>query len=117
MIMLLSKIKREVIYYIKDCVDDFTYNYTDKDGHRKTLKLTEKRIVTFHPKLAEKQKHEINRQVEKAKRLRACEAKKSEYGDSAKYVTFFSADRKGEKNNRESQSGNKRKCNRKRKKS
>ena len=40
---------------------------------------------------------EINRQVEKAKRLRACEAKKSEYGDSAKYVTFFSADRKGEK--------------------
>ena len=89
--------KGEVIYYIKDCVDDFTYNYTDKDGHRKTLKLTEKRIVTFHPKLAEKQKHEINRQVEKAKRLRACEAKKSEYGDSAKYVTFFSADRKGEK--------------------
>ena len=59
--------KGEVIYYIKDCVDDFTYNYTDKDGHRKTLKLTEKRIVTFHPKLAEKQKHEINRQVEKAK--------------------------------------------------
>ena len=89
--------KGEVIYYIKDCVDDFTYNYTDKDGHRKTLKLTEKRIVTFNPKLAEKQKHEINRQVEKAKRLRACEAKKSEYGDSAKYVTFFSADRKGEK--------------------
>ena len=89
--------KGEVIYYFKDCVDDFTYNYTDKDGHRKTLKLTEKRIVTFHPKLAEKQKHEINRQVEKAKRLRACEAKKSEYGDSAKYVTFFSADRKGEK--------------------
>ena len=89
--------KGEVIYYIKDCVDDFTYNYTDKAGHRKTLKLTEKRIVTFHPKLAEKQKHEINRQVEKAKRLRACEAKKSEYGDSAKYVTFFSADRKGEK--------------------
>ena len=89
--------KGEVTYYIKDCVDDFTYNYTDKDGHRKTLKLTEKRIVTFHPKLAEKQKHEINRQVEKAKRLRACEAKKSEYGDSAKYVTFFSADRKGEK--------------------
>ena len=89
--------KGEVIYYIKDCVDDFTYNYTDKDGHRKTLKLTEKRIVTFNPKLAEKQTYEINRQVEKAKRLRACEAKKSEYGDSAKYVTFFSADRKGEK--------------------
>ena len=61
------------------------------------LKLPEKRIVTFNPKLAEKQKYEINRQVEKAKRLKACEAKKSEYGDSAKYVTFVSADKKGQK--------------------
>ena len=87
----------EVLYRIKDCVDDFNYNYTDKDGHRKTLKLTEKRVVTFNPKLAEKQKLEINRQVEKAKKLRACEAKKSEYGDSAKYVTFISTDKKGEK--------------------
>lgn len=89
--------KGEVLYRIKDCVDDFNYNYTDKDGHRKTLKLTEKRVVTFNPKLAEKQKLEINRQVEKAKKLRACEAKKSEYGDSSKYVTFISTDKKGEK--------------------
>lgn len=89
--------KGEVLYRIKDCVDDFNYNYTDKDGHRKTLKLTEKRVVTFHPKLAEKQKLEINRLVEKAKKLRACEAKKSEYGDSSKYVTFISTDKKGEK--------------------
>lgn len=89
--------KGEVLYRIKDCVDDFNYNYTDKDGRRKTLKLTEKRVVTFNPKLAEKQKLEINRQVEKAKKLRACEAKKSEYGDSAKYVTFISTDKKGEK--------------------
>ena len=66
-------------------------------GHKKTLKLHEKRIVTFNPKLAEKQKYEINRQVEKAKKLKACQAKKSEYGDSAKYVTFVSADQKGQK--------------------
>lgn len=89
--------KGEVLYRIKECVDDFNYNYTDKDGHRKTLKLTEKRVVTFNPKLAEKQRLEINRQVEKAKKLRACEAKKSEYGDSSKYVTFISTDKKGEK--------------------
>ncbi len=89
--------KGEVLYRIKDCVDDFNYNYTDKDGHRKTLKLTEKRVVTFNPKLAEKQKLEINRQVEKAKKLRACEAKKSEYGDSAKYVTFIPPIKKGKK--------------------
>ena len=89
--------KGELLYRIKECVDDFSYTYTDATGHRKTLKLPEKCIVTFNPKLAEKQKYEINRQVEKAKKLKACEAKKSEYGDSAKYVTFVSADKKGQK--------------------
>ena len=89
--------KGEVLYRIKECVDDFSYSYTDNTGHRKTLKLTEKRIVTFNPKLAEKQIYEINRQVEKAKNLRAYEAKKSEYGDSSKYVTFISTDKKGTK--------------------
>ena len=87
----------EVLYRIKECVDDFSYSYTDNAGHRKTLKLTEKRIVTFNPKLAEKQIYEINRQVEKAKNLRTCEAKKTEYGDSSKYVTFISTDKKGTK--------------------
>lgn len=89
--------KGEVLYRIKECVDDFPYRYTDETGQCKTIRLTEKRIVTYNPKLAEKQKFEINKQVEKAKKLRACEAKKSEYGDSAKYVTFISADKKGEK--------------------
>ena len=42
---------------------------------KKTVKLTEKRIVTFNPKLAAKQKYEINRQVEKAKKLKASQAK------------------------------------------
>ena len=89
--------KGELLYRIKECIDDFQYTYTDADGHKKTLKLPEKRIVTFNPKLAEKQKYEINKQVEKAKKLKSSEAKKSEYGDSAKYVTFVSADKKGNK--------------------
>lgn len=89
--------KGEILYRIKECVDDFNYSYTDSAGHKKTVKLTEKRIVTFNPKLAEKQRFEINKQVEKAKNLKACEAKKSEYGDCAKYVTFISADKKGTK--------------------
>lgn len=88
--------KGEVLYSIKECVDDFTYTYTDDTGHKKALKLREKRVVTFNPKLAEKQKYEINRQVEKAKSLRASQAKKSEYGDSAKYVSFIAADKKGQ---------------------
>lgn len=89
--------KGEVLYRIKECVDDFPYDCTDDAGHKKTVKLREKRVVTFNPKLAEKQKYEISRQVEKAKALKTAGAKKSEYGDSAKYVSFIAADKKGEK--------------------
>lgn len=87
----------DVLYRIKECTDDFTYPYLDKDGNTRKIKLTEKRVVTYNPKLAEKQKYEINKQVEKAKILRASEAKKAEYGDSAKYVSFITADKKGAK--------------------
>ena len=86
----------EILYRIKECVDDFSYSYTDTAGHKKTVKLTEKRIVTFNPKLAAKQKYEINRQVEKAKKLKASQAKRSEYGDSSKYVSFIPTNKKGE---------------------
>lgn len=61
----------------------------DKNGKKKTVMLKEKRVVTFNPKLAKKQKLEIDRQIEKAKILKAGQAKKSEYGDSSKYVTFI----------------------------
>lgn len=89
--------KGNVLYRIKECVDDFSYSYTDQEGHKKLVKLREKRVVTYNPKLAEKQKFEINKQVEKARNLKACEAKRAEYGDSAKYVTFISADKNGQK--------------------
>ncbi len=89
--------KGELLYRIKECVDDFSYTCADDSGHKKTVKLTEKRIVTYNPKLAEKQKYEINRQVEKAKKLQACQTKKSEYGDSSKYVSFVSTNNNGEK--------------------
>lgn len=65
----------KVLYRMKECVDDFVYTYTDGNGRRKSIKLREKRVVTYNPKLAEKQNYEINKQVEKAKALRACEAK------------------------------------------
>lgn len=87
--------KGEVLYRIKECVDDFSYTVTDKNGKRRTFQLREKRVVTFNPGLAKKQVHEINRQIERARALKACQAKKSEYGDCAKYVTFITADKKG----------------------
>lgn len=87
--------KGGVLYRIKECVDDFTYTVTDSSGSKRTFKLREKRVVTFNPGLAKKQIYEINRQIEKAKALKARQAKKSEYGDCAKYVTFITADKKG----------------------
>lgn len=87
----------ELLYKMKECINDFTYVYTDENGKNRTVQIPEKRVVTFNPKLAEKQIYEINRQVQKAKSLRANAAKRSEFGDSSKYVSFISTDKKGQK--------------------
>ena len=84
----------DVLYKIKECVDDFDYTIEDSNGIRR-IKLPEKRIVTYNPTLAKKQLYEIDKLVEKAKELKASQAKKSEYGDCAKYVNFVPADKKG----------------------
>lgn len=87
----------EALYRIKECVDDFPYVIKDASGKKKTVMLTEKRVVTYNPQLARKQICEINRQVEKARIMKASQAKRSEYGDSAKYVTFITTDKKGKR--------------------
>lgn len=88
------------MYRIKECVDEFEYKFKDSEtGKIKKFKITEKRIVTFNPKLAKKQIYEINKEVEKAKLLKASQAKRSEYGDSAKYVIFITTDKKGNDTN------------------
>ena len=80
----------KVLYYWKECVDKFPYRYTDENGKVHIFELTEKRVVTYNPSLAAKKKYEINRLVEKAKGLSASMAKRSEYGECSKYVTFKS---------------------------
>lgn len=43
----------EVMYRIKECVDEFEYKFKDSAaGKDKTFKITEKRIVTYNPELA-----------------------------------------------------------------
>lgn len=89
-----------LFYRTKECVDEFEYKFKDSEtGKIKKFKITEKRIVTFNPKLAKKQIYEINKEVEKAKLLKASQAKRSEYGDSAKYVIFTTTDKKGNNTN------------------
>ena len=80
----------EIIYYYKECIDEFSYTYTDEKGKKRKVNIKEKRVVTYNPTLARKHKYEINKLVEKAKGLSISLAKKSEYGESAKYVTFKS---------------------------
>lgn len=88
--------KGKILYKIKECIDDFPYTFIDDQGKKVTVKLTEKRIATFNPKLAEKKRFEIMRLIEKARVLKASQAKKNEYGECSKYVTFTSIDKKGE---------------------
>jgi transposase len=86
----------DVLYRIKECIDEFEYKFKDAvSGKEKKFKITEKRIVTYNPQLAKKQIYEINKEVEKARLLKASQAKRSEYGDSAKYVLFTTTDKKG----------------------
>jgi transposase len=56
--------------------------------------LKEKRLLTYNPSLASKQKFEINRMIEKAKSLKISEAKRSDYGEVGKYVNFTDKDGK-----------------------
>lgn len=84
----------QVLYRYKSCIDKFPYT-VDRDGEKVTVKLTEKRLVTYNPTLAAKKRYEINRMVEKAKELTLSQAKKNDYGETGKYVVF--TDLKGQK--------------------
>lgn len=84
----------KILYYYKSCVDKFPYTI-EQNGKTVTVKLTEKRLLTYNPTLAAKKKYEINRMVEKAMALTMSRAKKEEYGEAGKYVSF--TDSKGKK--------------------
>ena len=84
---------KRLIYRYKSCVDEFPYDVIH-EGRRATIHLKEKRLLTYNPDLAAKKKYEINRMVEKAKSLTISGAKKNEYGDSGKYVSFTDGDGK-----------------------
>ena len=86
----IKNAKGETLYYWKECIDTFPYRYVEENGKTHVFELTEKRVVTYNPSLAAKKKYEINRLTEKAKALSLSMAKRSEYGECSKYVTFKS---------------------------
>lgn len=89
----------KTLYRYKSCVDDFEYIVTDSNNKKKKVMLKEKRLVTYNPTLAKKQRREINKMIEKAKSLCYSQAKKEEYGESSKYMSFVSIDENGEVGN------------------
>lgn len=84
----------KTLYSYKSCIDQFPYT-VEHEGKKVTVKLTEKRLLTYNPVLAAKKRYEINRMVEKAKTLTLSQAKKNDYGEAGKYITF--TDGKGKK--------------------
>ena len=76
-----------ILYYYKSCVDEFPYTVTH-EGRKVTVKLKEKRLVTYNPDLAAKKRYEINKMIEKAKMLTLSQAKKCDFGETGKYVNF-----------------------------
>jgi transposase len=85
---------KKELYRYKSCIDKFPYTF-EHEGEQVTVKLTEKRLVTYNPDLAAKKRYEINKMVEKAKALTLSQAKKADYGEAGKYVNF--TDEKGDK--------------------
>ena len=75
------------LYRYKSCVDKFPYTI-EHEGKQVDVKVTEKRLVTYNPDLAAKKRYEINKMIEKAKMLTLSQAKKSDYGETGKYVNF-----------------------------
>lgn len=84
-----------ILYKTKECIDDFTYSFIDDEDIKHTFKVKEKRIATYNPALAKKQLLEIQKLESKARELCLSKAKKEEYGECSKYVTFKGKD--GEK--------------------
>ena len=83
----------KLMYRYKACVDKFPY-IVEHEGRDVKVMLTEKRLVTYNPSLAEKKRYEINRLVEKAKEMTASKARKYEYGEAGKYIRIKGADGK-----------------------
>ena len=76
-----------LLYRYKSCIDEFPYK-VEHEGRTFTVELHEKRLLTYNPSLASKKRYEIKRLAEKARSLSASKAKKTEFGEAGKYVTF-----------------------------
>lgn len=93
--------KGRLLFRLKSCVDTFSYQFKQMDPETgkevtTTFSVTEKRIVSYNPALAKKQKAEILKMADKA--LGYTTYKKmarKDLGDCAKYIKVTNQDKKG----------------------
>ena len=88
----------EIKYFIREYIVEKTYSTSPANGEIKTIKVNEKRVVSYNPKLAKKKQLEINKLRAKAEFLTSCSAKKDKYGEAGKYVNFIAVDIDGNEN-------------------
>lgn len=87
-----------IAYRYKECIDVFAYKFLDNNGEEVKFKVKEKRIATYNPSLAAKQKMEITNEVNKAiNGITVKELSKEEFGNMSKYVNFTATTKDGEK--------------------
>ena len=93
----------KVLYRLKTCVDTFTYSFREADPQTgrqatTTFSVRERRVVSYNPGLAKKQKAEIRKMVDKAMKYATYkEMAREELGDAVKYIRVVSKDRAGRK--------------------
>lgn len=81
---------KRISYRYYSFIDTFDYCYDDENGSHVRFSAREKRIITFNPKLRMKKILELNKMVEKAKGLCLSHAKRDEFGECSRFVSFIS---------------------------
>jgi len=90
-----------ISFRLKSCTDSFDYSFKEIDpetGKEMVTKFTvkEKRIVSYNPNLAKKQRLEIMKMVDKVSKFSTYKnIAKDELGDCAKYVDIITKDSTG----------------------
>ena len=91
----------KLLFRLKSCVDTFSYKFKETDPETGEEKETsfcvkEKRIVSYNPSLAQKQKAEIMKMVDKAANYTTYKKMaREDLGDSVKYIQVTNTDQNG----------------------
>lgn len=85
-----------LVFKIKSCVDEFTYEHKDDEGKKNSFTTKEKRVVYWSKKLHDKKMLELDKLEVKVKNLSLSKAKREKYNAYASYIDFIGLDKNGE---------------------